>query len=765
MENDFASKWKVAKACARCHRLKSKCVYEDPTYSSCKRCYDLGIKCSADEDPTAETARRRKIKTPSKLERLVRAVESEVDKIARGEGNGNGTALKEDGKGASTDGENSGNGKPHQTQVENGTLHQSKSKGQLSKREKDPQQASVSSFLASALSSGSDSSFPFLPCQDNLAYCAIRLERAAGRLSLARGLDPAYIWKNIITEDEARRRFFYFHNEMLPWHPVICFPQSFQDFDHLLSVSPLLLLSCILVTTISDHGLSSSTENRLLHSRLNDLINHAIARDVFVEARDFSLPMILSCLVLALWREPPEQTNQFKAQFDMMTAVSISLCMDVGNLAMFSPAALSKDDSVERNSVRSFLAVYASCGSLGLSLPRYQLVSWTWRHDLATKKLLEPHGSLPSPNDVFVCRFAQIICEAQKLSDYFCANGVSMHVLSSIDRSDGLGCVAMLGPDPRVPASVSEVEAVLERHHAALKSAIVSSGYVDENLHPVPEAPKGKYCLLFTYYQVMMVAYDNLVSWCFSVLTSAASNDPLWAHLLAQNIQKFGVFCTGLLNLFLVVNTDNHNLVNYPTFFMYRSLHAIVSLVRLEILIKSEVVAARSIPVRSFYDDLQKYHMQVVRIIENNQHSIVCARAMHTLQRITRWVNIVGDHQKFRNVNIDFVGFTKMSKGVEIEKLAEPQDKQDQVDASESIHKRQDVELDNASNKRQKLESSEYSSAFSVSRFASDPTESAHYTNSCSIQEIFKEMDEDILSFLNPFDTTDYNTMQSSPPF
>ncbi|SGZ49524.1 CIC11C00000000452 [Sungouiella intermedia] len=58
-ESQFATKWKVAKACARCRRLKTKCIFEDPTYDSCHRCYGLGIKCSVEEDPTAETYKRR----------------------------------------------------------------------------------------------------------------------------------------------------------------------------------------------------------------------------------------------------------------------------------------------------------------------------------------------------------------------------------------------------------------------------------------------------------------------------------------------------------------------------------------------------------------------------------------------------------------------------------------------------------------------------------------------------------------------------------
>ncbi|GME94642.1 unnamed protein product, partial [Ambrosiozyma monospora] len=56
---DFANKFRRLRACARCHRLKMRCVFEDPKFESCTRCFKAGISCSMTEDPTINTAKTR----------------------------------------------------------------------------------------------------------------------------------------------------------------------------------------------------------------------------------------------------------------------------------------------------------------------------------------------------------------------------------------------------------------------------------------------------------------------------------------------------------------------------------------------------------------------------------------------------------------------------------------------------------------------------------------------------------------------------------
>ena len=60
--NEFAGKWRQTRACARCRRLKMKCSFTDPSFTSCVRCFNSKIECSFDNDPSDQikTNRRKK---------------------------------------------------------------------------------------------------------------------------------------------------------------------------------------------------------------------------------------------------------------------------------------------------------------------------------------------------------------------------------------------------------------------------------------------------------------------------------------------------------------------------------------------------------------------------------------------------------------------------------------------------------------------------------------------------------------------------------
>lgn len=78
-QTDFADKFRRLRACARCHRLKMRCVFEDPSFESCTRCFKAGLQCSATDDPTQSQAKRKprkrsKLKGDGPLAQLQQAI-------------------------------------------------------------------------------------------------------------------------------------------------------------------------------------------------------------------------------------------------------------------------------------------------------------------------------------------------------------------------------------------------------------------------------------------------------------------------------------------------------------------------------------------------------------------------------------------------------------------------------------------------------------------------------------------------------------------
>lgn len=726
-ESLFATKWKVARACARCRRVKTKCTFDDPSYDSCGSCYRLGIMCSLEVDPTAKSASRRNSKkkpaqVAARIEKLLQNVESEILSLSRiclGEDDASlsklallGARLREMG---STLAENNG-------------------------MESD----------STALPSSTES--------EHGKYPDILIEA-----NLAREL--IFTHKFMLYE-EAKQRFDHFQNQMLIYYPIISLPKSLKNFDVILLQNALLLVTCIYVTTVNDHGFSKAggaAANRKLNDVLGYYVNRLLANRIFVTANDFSYHMVLSCLILSLWCVPPDKVGQFKSQIDLISSFSLSLCIDVGNVTMYDKSAISDDDSIERNNLRSFLAIYCCCGSLGFSLPRFKLVAWSKRHELSVRKLLEKSGKkLPSRNDRFLCYYARIIRVGQELFDYFAVNGVSMHFLSSEDKSSGLGILPVSRLEESGTLPLSNITVVLKNYESALRTILNESGYInEESLTPKDEAPKEKYSILLTYYQLMMMTHDNLVSWCICRLSAEKGKAPTSqnsedALLIAQHIIKFGDICEKILQCFIDINAEPT--VNYPTFFFYRAIHALISLLRLLVLAKSEILSSRLLNLSLVRFNLLVYFDKITEIFEKGKiifDLTICERMSLILQRISKWVHVVANYDRLVNLsdaaNIDFIKLTDMSKGQEIEKLRDP--------LLRTSHKRQKLEdtvkpedspVAAHSGINRKFEEKEYFP--DVLRYAEDPSELSRYTQNYSIQEIFKGMDQDILRYLNPFD-------------
>lgn len=723
MNSPFASKWRVAKACARCHRLKSKCVFEDPTYASCQRCYLLKVKCSVDEDPTAETNRRRSKYTKSatqvatKLEKLLEKVEDELQLL--------GKVLAD-----------------VQPQTE------SKLALLLARFQGAGAQLASVSGTDQIPAATEENGLPHIPIGSNLAHQLIFTHK-------------------ILPEHEARLRFDYFRKHMLIYYPIISFPQKLEDFDELLLAHPVLLVTCIFVTTVNDNGLSghgsdARKANRTLNATLSHYVNWFLAHHIFIKAADFSFHLVISCLILSLWCVPPGKVGQFKSQIDLICSFSLSLCIDVGDVTMYDLDAVVQDDSVERNNLRAFLGLYCCCGSLGFSLPRFNLVAWSRRHELAVQRLLEPlpDEGIPSRNDRFLCYYARIIRVGQELFDFFAVNGVSMHFLSSEDKSSALGGIGVSRLEESGSLPLANITLVLKNYESTLSKILYESGFIDDkDLALKHEAPKEKYALLLTYYQLMMMTHDNLVSWCICRITGQkVPEDDSDSLVISQHVIKFGEICEKILQCFVDINAEPTT--NYPTFFYYRALHALISLIRLLILVKSELLSSHLAGLSLVRFKLKDYHEKVTQIVETNLEMFdlsISQKVLLILLRIRKWVHVVGNYDRSTTdaVHIDFIQLTDMSKGQEIEKLrdptAQPRKRMKMSNGTAETTPVSEALVLQPETSPVKAEE-EQKTDFPDMRFGADPSDVNKYTN-YSIQEIFKEIDEDVLRYLNPFDT------------
>lgn len=720
-EEEFSQRWRVARACARCHRLKSKCIYEDPTYSSCRRCYDLGVKCSVDEDPTANDAKKRRStisasQVAARIEKLLLRAEKELDAVHQQEGEMDpATASKF-------------------------LLHSAKLQQIVAK---------LSLLAGTPESTKPSNELPELPSGANIAHHVLYTHR-------------------FLDENEARRRFTFFQQHMLTYYPLISLPQKLQKFDMLLQASPLLLLTCVYVTTINDFAISDRETNRHLNATLGHYIYRYLAEKVYVSASDFSYHMVLACLVLSLWCLPPDRVGQFKSQMELMTSFNLSLCIDVGNVTMYEIEAVVKDDSFERNNLRCFLGLYCCAGSLGFSLPRFKLVAWSRRHELAIDSLLVllQDGVIPLRNDRFLCYYAKVIRVGQELFDYFAVNGVSMHFLSSEEKSGGLGGLRL--PLSELEAGnlpLTDITKVLESYEKRLVNVLCESGLISQDLRPNKEAPNEKYALILTYYQIMMMSHDNLVSWCICRLDAerkGSVESTLDPALIIRHIVNFGEICEKILLCFIDINSEPTT--TYPTFFYYRALHALISLIRLLVLVQSEKLSSYFSDLGLVRFNLKDMYDRVTAIIDNNQKLFdltICERVALILQKISRWVNVVGNYGSSsvgKHGHLDFMKLTDMSKGQEIEKLAgpeEPSRKRTKLDSGETIVlEKTTIEDNNLLSRTDTLPE--------IQRVVPDPSELTRFTTNYSVQDIFKEIDEDILRYLNPFETVDPDGFTSS---
>lgn len=768
--NGFAAKWRQNRACARCRRLKMKCAFEDPSYKSCKRCFAINVECSFDNDPTAKYARKKQRKATTRfVESVAPGITSEAvtgsrtgDQISQ---------LQNLIKLVLT----SLSSLEHDLAV---TSIESEDGKRLSSLNTNIQ--TVSEKLNKILNSSNTTNlkqfqdfhksptmenYPYIPFNSNIAKEIIEKHQ-------------------LISYEEFKIRHEFFLNEMLPYYPIISLSKNLENFDYLYENDPLLLVACVYVTSINDNGLYSTIKEnfyRITNESLNQMLNYYlesfISYHVYIKSDNFTYQLVNLCLILSLWCLPTTTSGHFKNQLNLLIGFNISLCIDLGDISkiiqskILNTVPVLPDDSEARNHLRAFLSVYVSCGSLGLSLPRFKLVSWTKNHHSAITLLMkegEIDGvKLPSRNDRYLCYFARVIRLGQEIFEYFSPSLLDPGISSNGRKRDAL-FNNMLDPSN---SPLSHLKFVLDNYEQRMHSLLVESGFMTSSEpHDGKNQPKEKYLLSIIYYQLLMIIYDNIVSKYF-VFESKLQNQPgqqvndLENVTYIQYIVKLIKICENLLISFITLGQERT--INLPTFFFYRPMHSLILLIKLRILINSSGLTKRTQLVNpdDLFIDAEFYFDAVSSLIHDSQQkfsSIVCSRMSIILSRIEKWMQLSNGKKSHKpsksektedNESSNLVNLIDTSK--EIENLRAPKEVDIQSADSSGPSTAQsegkappevrsnNVPIPTPSNGVEMKYPSRHLSQITT-------TPSNLYAN--SIQEIFETIDSDLLNYLNPLE-------------
>lgn len=720
-EGQFESRWRQLKSCKRCHRLKIKCSFKDPSFQSCSRCHAIGVECSPDFDPTAKFAKKK-----------TRKVRPEVDSAQKFKDLLNSALI---------------------------TLNSLAALGESEKKNLSPliEEFSKISELITKSVEPRNTSVVDTDTFQKLHKLEFPGSDIYPHIEFSANLAQALILKHkLLSLQEAKLRFDFFHQEILPYYPMLSFSLELADFDYLMENSPMILLSCIYVTTVNDNGLSTGTStfekrsnNRSMNRLLMYYIESFLSYHVYIRSQDFSYHLIYASLILSLWCLPPHNVGHFKSQINLLTAYNITLCINSGRNSNQKTNKLLLDNSYERNDLRVFLSVYCCCGSLGLSLPRYKLVTWSNSHSNAISKLLtkDAANSLPTRADRYLCYYSKAIYLGQEMLDF----------LSLTDITSGFESTETMAHKlwDRNAMTMTNSKIILDNYERKLYLTLVDSGFMITSAKE--DTPKEKHLLSIVYYHILMIVYDNLISGylysrksAFMQPESPTFLDDTMSLIYLQHIGKLIATCENLLKTFIKLNSET---MNYPTFVYYRALHALTLLIRLQLLVKSHSLSPSDnslnleINVESYYDKIQK----IVVDGEAEKDLVICSKMAFILNKIHNWMKVAVNYKSQptiadnelngkRDANANFIKLTDMSKDLEIENLQPP--KLEVVDST----KRRRTTVSPTSRSITPVQALP-----SLLKVSDDPTE-AYALGSASIQEIFKEINTDVLSYLNPLD-------------
>lgn len=598
-QTDFANNFRRLRACARCHRLKMRCTFEDPTYESCTRCFKSGLKCSATDDPTESQAKSRprkrtKLKGTGSLAQLQSAINESTklfNAIQRG-----------DYKDVDSENLNLENLTTLQFQISETQrliFHAMNAQKQLEKNESESIKAEASTM--NSMKDGAIKSIPSLPWispELNIMKELIKLE--------------------IITTEIAKSKVDIFFEKLYIYWPCISFPKQYE-YDWLLENEPLILLSFITVTCLNEPDLHDTL---LYYLEDNLSIRTSVTGNI-------SVSFIQIYLVLSLWCSPPRKWGSYKHQMSLLMALNLTLCLDLGHEVYKNSPNVLKDDSTERQMVRSYMAVYACCGSLGLSLPRFKVVNWTPVHERCAQVLLLGESNQA---DKFIYFYSKLVALGEEIFQYLCPNGFPNLI---VDKES----VNQIGDKD----SLANLRSIMIDYEKRMQKLAIDSNLFTPDSHT-------SNLLSIIYYQLLMTMYDYVVC---RVLIHRDKMTEIYLQTLSRLVKA----SEKVIDSFCLVCEQTPD---FPTFFYYRPMHALVALIRARLLIKTQLLDLE-------VNIEQAYEKIVNNVQKISPHSKVANKMSAILTRISKWMKVSNKFNKNGATNsmVDLLNELGREKAIE----------------------------------------------------------------------------------------------------
>lgn len=613
----FSSKFRRLRACARCHRLKMRCVFDDPNYQSCKRCFELGIPCSMTKDPTEKDARprpqRRTSGRNSKLTSLQRSVTDTrryllgIQRKLTEHKNDEIETEKEGSPGKVTSSAAFISSIPSRETISTLQSHLSGLQTLLAhiSELEDSELGDVGgnrSTRASAAASMKEGPVRSVP---SLPYIAPQLNVMKELIKLG-----------IISDVAARQRFKIFRHSLLAYWPCVSLSAK-ATYEYLKENEPLELLGFVTVTCLNEPD---------LHDTLLYYLERSLARKTSITG-DITVQLIEIYLTLSLWCSPPRKWGSYKHQMSLMMALDISLCLDLGNDQYTLTADVLHDDSRERRILRAYMGVYACCGSLGLSLPRFKVVTWTPHHAKCARLLLMGDSS---KDDHFLCWYSRLVAIGEEIFGFlYPLNGRNFDIQTShykqtdSPKKEDSDSSSEGDSDGRSQKhldkdSISSLKTMMIGYERRMQQLAVESGLFTEH-------SKQRNMLSIIYYQLLMTMYDYVV--CKVLLLRKRAVMPVvYMETLRRLVKASEKVIESFVNLC-------HQTINFPTFFYYRPMHALVALIRARLLVKTQQLEL-DINVEEKFESVSRALKKI------SQNSKVAAKMSIIMTRISKWMKV-----------------------------------------------------------------------------------------------------------------------------
>lgn len=599
---NFSGKWRQTRACARCRRLKMKCSFEDPSFASCVRCYSAKIECSFDNDPSAEFVQKR---TRRKRKKTINSND---------EGDGEeGEKIKLNGR--------IGTAEQLLDISETSLKLFHELKEELSK---DSLNKLINNYTLILETLNQKKSYQPQPIIDNFP-----------NIPFLKNLIKELIYQyNYITYEETKLRFEFFMNHILSHFPITPLCKTLKNFEYLFENHPILLVSCISVTTINDNnlGLTDFTRNNLqLCNLLSHYLYSFIAHEVYVKCDDFNILLLYSCLIVSSWCVPPSKMGHFRNQLNALTSSNVAVCMGMNDIQKNYHSMSIEDDSEFRQKLRLLLGVYCTCGALELSLRRFKVLSWNTETEIALELLLKELSGLPTIEDRYICYLAKLISIGQDAVEF----------LNQFDTNN-----TTTNNQKKTSFSLTNISFVLKNYKVKLLQLVNQSGFMNNLVFKIQ------------YIHLLIVIDDNLISGILNILDIEAKSNTSGIHphenflekshekeLFLEFIVKLITNCELLIDEFVNLNEKTQN---FPTVLYFRPLHALLLLVRLRLVLKSQKINDLNINVELLFDI-------VGQVVDKNlaRNSLVCSQMKVILNKIEKWLKISQKYNATTNNGYD----------------------------------------------------------------------------------------------------------------